>query len=75
MIEDVLVFIKCYQCGGETLGPVVEHSVRDSRMNLKNKCKMVTKVCKNNHVKFRDLPDCLALHGCRIKEQAPKGDL
>ena len=31
MIEDVLVFIKCYQCGGETLGPVVKHSVRDSK--------------------------------------------
>ena len=30
MIEDVLVFIKCYQCGGETLGPVVKHSVCDS---------------------------------------------
>jgi len=30
MIRDVLVFIKCYQCGGETLGPVVKHSVRDS---------------------------------------------
>ena len=43
-------------------------------MNLKNKCKMVTKACENNHVKFRDLPDCLALHGCRIKERAPKGD-
>ena len=32
MIRDVLVFIKCYQCGGETLGPVVKHSVRDSIM-------------------------------------------
>ena len=33
MIRDVLVFTKCYQCGGgETLlvGPVVKHSVCDS---------------------------------------------
>jgi hypothetical protein len=30
MIGDVLVLIKCYQCGGETLGPVVKHSVRDT---------------------------------------------
>ena len=32
-------------------------------------------VCENCHVKVRDLPDCLALHGCCIKKQAPKGDL
>jgi hypothetical protein len=30
MINDVLVLRECYQCGGETLGPVVKHSVRDS---------------------------------------------
>ena len=30
MISKALVLIKCYQCGGETLGPVVKHSVRDS---------------------------------------------
>ena len=30
-IGDVLAFRKCYQCGNETLGPVVKHSVRDSR--------------------------------------------
>ena len=29
-IGDVLVFRQCYQCGGETLGPVVKHSVHDS---------------------------------------------
>jgi hypothetical protein len=29
-IEEVFVLRKCYQCGGETLGPVVKHSVRDS---------------------------------------------
>jgi hypothetical protein len=28
MIGDVFILIKCYQCGGETLGPVVKHSVR-----------------------------------------------
>ena len=32
MIGDVLVLIKCYQCGGKTLGPVVKHSVRDSNV-------------------------------------------
>jgi hypothetical protein len=31
MIGDVLVLKKCYQCGGETLGTVVKHSVRDSK--------------------------------------------
>ena len=31
LIRDDLVLKKCYQCGGETLGPVVKHSVRDSR--------------------------------------------
>ena len=30
MIRKALVLIKCYQCGGETLGPVVKHPVRDS---------------------------------------------
>ena len=30
-IGDVLVLRECYQCGGETLGPVVKHSVRDSK--------------------------------------------
>ena len=30
MIGEVLVLRKCYQCGGETLGPVVKHSVSDS---------------------------------------------
>ena len=30
MIGEVLVLRKCYQCGGETLGPMVKHSVRDS---------------------------------------------
>jgi hypothetical protein len=30
MIGNVLVLKKCYQCGGETLGPVVKHSVRDN---------------------------------------------
>jgi hypothetical protein len=36
-IIDVLVFRECYQCGqcgGETLGPVVKHSVRDSRLAI-----------------------------------------
>ena len=27
---DVLALIKSYHCGGETLGTVVKHSVRDS---------------------------------------------
>ena len=27
---------KCYQCGGETLGPVVKHSVSDSSKTVKN---------------------------------------
>ena len=31
MIREALVLIKCYQCGGETPGPVVKHSVRDSK--------------------------------------------
>jgi hypothetical protein len=30
IIEDVLGLRKCYQCGGETLVPVVKHSVSDS---------------------------------------------
>ena len=30
MISKALVLIKCYQCGGETLGPVVKHSSRAS---------------------------------------------
>jgi hypothetical protein len=30
MIGDVIELRECYQCGGETLGPVVKHSVRDS---------------------------------------------
>ena len=34
MISKALVLIKCYQCGGETLGPVVKHSVRDSKSEL-----------------------------------------
>jgi hypothetical protein len=29
-IGEVFVLKKCYQCGGETLGTVVKHSVRDS---------------------------------------------
>ena len=29
-IENVLELRKCYQCGGETLDPVVKHSVSDS---------------------------------------------
>jgi hypothetical protein len=29
-IEDVLELRKCYQCGGETLDPVVKHPVSDS---------------------------------------------
>ena len=29
-IWDVLGLKKCYQCGGETLDPVVKHSVSDS---------------------------------------------
>jgi hypothetical protein len=32
MIGDVIELRECYQCGGETLGPVVKHSVRDSRL-------------------------------------------
>ena len=31
MIGDVLELRKCYQCGGETLVPVVKHSVSDNR--------------------------------------------
>ena len=31
MIRKALMLIKCYQCGGETLGPVVKHPVRDSK--------------------------------------------
>ena len=34
-IWDVLGLKKCYQCGGETLDPVVKHSVSDSRPLLK----------------------------------------
>ena len=30
-IGEVFVLRKSYQCGGETLGPVVKHSVRDSK--------------------------------------------
>jgi hypothetical protein len=30
MIGEFFVLKKCYQCGGETLGTVVKHSVRDS---------------------------------------------
>jgi hypothetical protein len=30
MVEDDLGRRKCYQCGGETLVPVVKHSVSDS---------------------------------------------
>ena len=30
MIGEVLGLRECYQCGGETLVPVVKHSVRDS---------------------------------------------
>jgi hypothetical protein len=30
IVEDVLGLRKCYQCGGETLDPVVKHSVSDS---------------------------------------------
>jgi hypothetical protein len=32
MIECVFVHRKRYQCGGETLGTVVKHSVRDSNI-------------------------------------------
>ena len=32
-IRDVLVLRQCYQCGGETLGPVVKHSVCDSTVD------------------------------------------
>ena len=32
MIGDVFVLRKCYRCGGETLGPVVKHSVRDNNL-------------------------------------------
>ena len=35
MIGEVLVLRKCYQCGGETLGPVVKHSVSDSRTSTR----------------------------------------
>ena len=31
VISDVLELRKCYQCGGETLVPVVKHSVSDSK--------------------------------------------
>jgi hypothetical protein len=30
MINEVLRLRRCYQCGGETLVPVVKHSVSDS---------------------------------------------
>jgi hypothetical protein len=30
MVGDVLGLRKCYQCGGETLVPVVKHPVSDS---------------------------------------------
>ena len=36
MIRKALVLIKCYQCGGETLGPVVKHSVRDSTRGVRS---------------------------------------
>jgi translation initiation factor 2 beta subunit (eIF-2beta)/eIF-5 len=32
MIRERLWFIKCYQCGGETLVPVVKHSVSDTTL-------------------------------------------
>ena len=34
MISDVLGLRKCYQCGGETLVPVVKHSVGDSTYSI-----------------------------------------
>ena len=40
-IGEVFVLKKCYQCGGETLGTVVKHSVSDST-NLKSH---VIKMC------------------------------
>ena len=36
VIGEVLVLIKCYQCGGETLGPVVKHLVSDSTIIIEN---------------------------------------
>jgi hypothetical protein len=35
IIEDVLGLRKCYQCGGETLVPVVKHSVSDSKLSCR----------------------------------------
>ena len=32
-------------------------------------------VCECCHMNIWDLPESFALHPCRIKEQAPKGDL
>jgi hypothetical protein len=34
MVGVVLGLKKCYQCGGETLVPVVKHSVSDGNMKL-----------------------------------------
>ncbi len=34
MVEDVLGLIKCYQCGGETLVPMVKHSVSHSTLSV-----------------------------------------
>jgi len=35
VIGDVLELRKCYQCGGETLGLMIKHSVRDSSTNVR----------------------------------------
>ncbi len=34
VIEGVLVLRKCYQCGGETLVPVVKHPLHDSNIDI-----------------------------------------
>jgi len=44
MIGDVLGLRKCYQCGGETLVPVVKHSVSDSSEE-NQKCMTITISC------------------------------
>jgi len=35
------VFIKCYQCGGETLVPIVKHCVSDSIPRFLNNSKTI----------------------------------
>ena len=69
----VLAFIRaaCYsrcQCylSIQDVDVALMHSLMST---LHNVC-----VCENCHMKVWDLLDCLALHGCCIKEQAPKGD-